>query len=105
MMSRRKNYLSQDRREYVKIGDLFAIRYYLKYYNISLTPAVEKFMSQSYEKGYEPSLYEPKENCVLKNLIYLILYSNPKPILELIRTERKKLDIYESLNKKKHDNH
>jgi hypothetical protein len=46
-------------------------------------------MSQSYEKGYEPSLYEPKENCVLKNLIYLILYSNPKPILELIRTERK----------------
>jgi hypothetical protein len=101
MMSSRNIYMSQDTREYVKIGDLFAIRYYLKYYNISITPAIQKFMSQTYEKGYEPSLYEPNENCVLKNLINLILYSNPKPILELIRNERKKLEIYESLNKKK----
>ena len=100
MMSGRRNYLLKDTKEIVKIGELFGIRYYLKYYNISMTPAIEHFMSQTYEKAFDTCLYNRKDSFILKNLIYLILYSNPKPITELIRSEKKKLEIYENMHTK-----
>ena len=69
----------------VTIGEFFGIKYYLKYYDIELTPSIEHFMNQTYDQGFNPSLYTSNENASIRKIISLILYSNPKPIENLIR--------------------
>jgi hypothetical protein len=74
----------------VTIGVFFGIKYYLRYYKISLSPTFQLFMSQTYDKGYDKGFYKPKENRDIKKLIDLILYKNQKPIEEFINFGRKK---------------
>ena len=90
-MSADDNFSLQSRKKIVTMRDLFGIRYYLKYYRINSTPAIEHFMNQTYEKGYDPTLYNRTDNYIIRNLIDLILYSNPEPVEDLIRMEKQKL--------------
>ena len=90
-----EEYESEDTvKKLITIGEFFGIKYYLKHYKINLIPAIEHFMSQTYDKGYNQSLYSRKDNRVIKNLIDLIIYSNPKPIQELLNSD-------ENMKKKK----
>ena len=76
--------------EKVTIGEFFGIEYYLKYYKIASSPALEHFMNQTYDKGYDSSLYSKKENDFIKQIINLITHSDPEPIENMINDEAKK---------------
>jgi hypothetical protein len=81
----------------VTMGDLFGIRYYLKFYEIESTPAIERFINQTFDRGYNLKDFSSKENKTINKLIRLMLYSDPRPVENLIRFEKKKLETYENL--------